>query len=127
MLYSTITYCILFKCLECPIEKLQVENKNSVRPMQPTFNSSFSSPTDTSQLSGVTLTSATLIESYYYIPSAPPAPWVEVCTCPPGFVGQFCEQCAPGFTRDNPNGGPYSPCVPCNCNHHGTCHPETGL
>ncbi|KAM9441406.1 laminin subunit gamma-3 isoform 2-T2 [Clarias gariepinus] len=81
----------------------------------------------TSQLSGVTLTSATVVESYYYIPSAPPAPWVEVCTCPPGFIGQFCEQCAPGFTRDNPNGGPYSPCVPCNCNHHGTCHPETGV
>ncbi|XP_047665497.1 laminin subunit gamma-3 [Tachysurus fulvidraco] len=81
----------------------------------------------TSQLSGVTLTSATLVESYSNTPLTPPAPWVEVCTCPLGFMGQFCELCAPGFTRDRPNGGPYSPCVPCDCNQHGTCHPETGV
>ncbi|XP_026777854.3 laminin subunit gamma-3 [Pangasianodon hypophthalmus] len=81
----------------------------------------------TSQLSGVTLTSATLAEPYSDIHLAPPAPWVEMCACPPGFMGQFCELCAPGFTRDSPNGGPYSPCVPCNCNQHGTCHPETGV
>ncbi|GAA6072493.1 laminin subunit gamma-3 [Tachysurus ichikawai] len=81
----------------------------------------------TSQLSGVTLTSATLAESYSDTPLTRPAPWVEVCTCPLGFMGQFCELCAPGFTRDRPNGGPYSPCIPCECNQHGTCHPETGL
>ncbi|KAI5089365.1 laminin subunit gamma-3, partial [Silurus meridionalis] len=81
----------------------------------------------TSQLSGVTLTSATLTESYSDIPLTAPAPWVEVCACPLGFIGQFCELCAPGFTRASPNGGPYSPCVPCNCNQHGLCHPETGV
>uniref|UniRef100_A0A9J8CNP5 Laminin, gamma 3 n=1 Tax=Cyprinus carpio carpio TaxID=630221 RepID=A0A9J8CNP5_CYPCA len=55
------------------------------------------------------------------------ASWVEECSCPRGFTGQFCEHCATGFTRETPNGGPLSPCVPCNCNQHGTCHPETGV
>ncbi|TKS84729.1 Laminin subunit gamma-3 [Collichthys lucidus] len=58
--------------------------------------------------------------------SSPPAPWVESCSCPPGFAGQFCERCAPGFTREDPGRGTFSTCVPCNCHRHGTCHPETG-
>ncbi|XP_076867326.1 laminin subunit gamma-3 [Brachyhypopomus gauderio] len=78
----------------------------------------------TSQLSGVTLTSATLDG---HAPYQPLAPGVEACTCPLGFTGQFCERCAPGFTRETPSGGPYSSCVPCSCNKHGTCHPETGV
>ncbi|CAJ1070265.1 laminin subunit gamma-3 isoform X1 [Xyrichtys novacula] len=77
----------------------------------------------TSQLAEVTLTSASMSSS----PAGPPAPWVESCSCPLGFAGQFCEQCVPGFTRENPDGGPLSPCVPCNCHQHGTCHPETGV
>uniref|UniRef100_A0A3Q1H167 Laminin, gamma 3 n=1 Tax=Acanthochromis polyacanthus TaxID=80966 RepID=A0A3Q1H167_9TELE len=77
----------------------------------------------TSQLAGVTLTSAFSSSS----PASPPVPWVESCSCPPGFVGQFCEQCAPGFTREDPSRGPLSTCVPCNCHNHGTCHPETGV
>ncbi|XP_023279771.1 laminin subunit gamma-3 [Seriola lalandi dorsalis] len=77
----------------------------------------------TSQLADVTLTSA-LISSG---PASPPAPWVESCSCPPGFTGQFCERCAPGFTWEVPGRGPLSTCVPCNCHHHGTCHPETGV
>uniref|UniRef100_A0A4W5Q2S6 Laminin, gamma 3 n=1 Tax=Hucho hucho TaxID=62062 RepID=A0A4W5Q2S6_9TELE len=81
---------------------------------------------DTSQLSGVTLASAAPFSSPV-TPSTPPAPWVEVCTCPPGFRGQFCEYCAPGFTREVPNGGPLSPCVPCTCHQHGPCHSETGV
>ncbi|TSP36071.1 Laminin subunit gamma-3 [Bagarius yarrelli] len=89
--------------------------------------SSLAPLTDTSQLSGVTLMSATPTESFTNIPLTPPAPWVEVCACPLGFMGQFCELCAPGFTRDSPNDGPYSPCVPCDCNQHGMCHPETGV
>ncbi|KAM5148303.1 laminin subunit gamma-1 [Mantella aurantiaca] len=57
-----------------------------------------------------------------------PAPWVEVCSCPVGYIGQFCESCAPGYRRENPNLGPYSPCVLCTCNRHSdTCDPETGL
>uniref|UniRef100_A0A8B9L850 Laminin subunit gamma-3 n=1 Tax=Astyanax mexicanus TaxID=7994 RepID=A0A8B9L850_ASTMX len=85
------------------------------------------SPTDTSQLSGVSLASAFPIAYPSDSSRGPLAPWVEMCTCPPGFMGQFCEQCAPGFTRETPNTGPFSRCVPCDCNQHGTCHPETGV
>ncbi|XP_072530162.1 laminin subunit gamma-3 isoform X2 [Salminus brasiliensis] len=81
----------------------------------------------TSQLSGVSLTSAFPIAYPSDSSRGPHAPWVEMCTCPLGFTGQFCELCAPGFTRETPNAGPFSRCVPCNCNQHGTCHPETGL
>ncbi|XP_067340922.1 laminin subunit gamma-3 [Channa argus] len=77
----------------------------------------------TSQLTGVTLTSAVISSGSAH----PPAPWVETCSCPPGFAGQYCEECAPGFTREVPGSGPLSSCVPCNCHQHGTCHPETGL
>lgn len=77
----------------------------------------------TSQLAGVTLTSAFISTGA----ASPPAPWVEYCSCPMSFTGQFCEQCAPGFTREQPGRGPLSACVPCNCHHHGACHPETGV
>uniref|UniRef100_H3D7F3 Laminin, gamma 3 n=1 Tax=Tetraodon nigroviridis TaxID=99883 RepID=H3D7F3_TETNG len=77
----------------------------------------------TSQLASVTLTSAAISADL----SGPRAPWVESCSCPPGFAGQFCEQCAPGFTRQDPGRGPLSPCVPCDCHQHGTCHQETGV
>ncbi|KAM6170617.1 laminin subunit gamma-3 isoform 2-T2 [Rhynchocyon petersi] len=56
----------------------------------------------------------------------PPASWVETCSCPQGYTGQFCESCAPGYKRETPMGGPYSSCVPCTCNQHGTCDPNTG-
>ncbi|KAK2819369.1 hypothetical protein Q5P01_024930 [Channa striata] len=77
----------------------------------------------TSQLTEVTLTSAVTSSGQ----ADPPAPWVETCSCPTGFTGQYCEQCAPGFTRESSGSGPLSTCVPCNCHQHGTCHPETGL
>ncbi|XP_009997287.1 PREDICTED: laminin subunit gamma-3 [Chaetura pelagica] len=54
------------------------------------------------------------------------AGWVEECTCPPGYAGQFCQSCAPGFKREIPFGNPFSSCVPCTCNQHGDCHPLTG-
>uniref|UniRef100_A0A672HK63 Laminin, gamma 3 n=1 Tax=Salarias fasciatus TaxID=181472 RepID=A0A672HK63_SALFA len=77
----------------------------------------------TSQLAGVTLTSAFIPSG----PASPAAPWVESCSCPLGFTGQFCERCLSGFTREDPSRGPLSPCVPCNCHQHGSCHPETGV
>lgn len=56
------------------------------------------------------------------------ADWVEHCDCPHGYVGQFCESCAPGFHHDPPNGGPFALCIPCNCNNHADiCEAETGI
>lgn len=56
-----------------------------------------------------------------------PAHWVEKCTCPTGYLGQFCERCAAGYRRETPTQGPYSSCVPCICNGHSdSCNPETG-
>uniref|UniRef100_A0A7M4FT88 Laminin subunit gamma 3 n=1 Tax=Crocodylus porosus TaxID=8502 RepID=A0A7M4FT88_CROPO len=55
-----------------------------------------------------------------------PASWVEDCVCPQGYVGQFCDSCAPGFKREAPFGGPFSSCIPCTCNQHGSCDPNTG-
>ncbi|NXN75765.1 LAMC2 protein, partial [Himantopus himantopus] len=54
------------------------------------------------------------------------APWVEHCECPVGYQGQFCERCAPGYRRDAPGMGPFSICVPCNCQGGGICDPDTG-
>ncbi|NXX94100.1 LAMC3 protein, partial [Centropus bengalensis] len=56
----------------------------------------------------------------------PRAAWVEECTCPPGYAGQFCQSCAPGFKREIPFGGPFVSCVPCTCSQHGDCHPVSG-
>ncbi|XP_053805918.1 laminin subunit gamma-1 [Vidua chalybeata] len=56
-----------------------------------------------------------------------PVAWVESCSCPVGYEGQFCERCTAGYRRETPSLGPYSPCVPCTCNGHSeTCDPETG-
>lgn len=46
--------------------------------------------------------------------------------CPPGYTGQFCQSCAPGFKREIPFGGPFISCVPCTCNQHGDCDPLGG-
>ncbi|CAG9855706.1 unnamed protein product [Phyllotreta striolata] len=56
-----------------------------------------------------------------------PALWVESCACPTGYVGQYCESCAPGFRHSPALGGPFMPCVPCDCNNHAEiCDSETG-
>ncbi|XP_046998702.1 laminin subunit gamma-1 isoform X2 [Schistocerca americana] len=56
-----------------------------------------------------------------------PARWIESCRCLAGYVGQFCESCEPGFRHEPANGGPFAPCVPCNCNGHADiCDAETG-
>ncbi|KFR14673.1 Laminin subunit gamma-1, partial [Opisthocomus hoazin] len=57
-----------------------------------------------------------------------PVAWVESCSCPVGYEGQFCERCSSGYRRETPSLGPYSTCVPCMCNGHSeTCEPETGV
>lgn len=53
--------------------------------------------------------------------------WIEQCECPTGYVGQFCESCAPGFRHSPSLGGPFMPCIPCDCNKHADiCDSETG-
>ncbi|XP_061913004.1 laminin subunit gamma-3 [Entelurus aequoreus] len=81
-------------------------------------------PDYTPQLAEVRLTSASPATD---AATGSPAPWVESCSCPIGFGGQFCERCGPDFTRESPGAGPFSACVPCNCHQHGTCHLETGV
>ncbi|KAL0851757.1 hypothetical protein ABMA28_000069 [Loxostege sticticalis] len=57
-----------------------------------------------------------------------PANWVEKCSCPKAYVGDYCEECAPGFKHEPANGGPYSACIPCDCNGHAhICDTATGF
>ena len=52
---------------------------------------------------------------------------VEQCRCLAGYIGQFCEDCEPGYRRDPVNGGPHARCVPCNCHGHSDqCDVNTG-
>lgn len=63
--------------------------------------------------------------------SGAPAPWMEQCSCPEGYVGNFCEGCDSGYTRRVRNGGKFSDCVACNCHGHTAgnltrCDPDNG-
>ncbi|XP_076325413.1 terribly reduced optic lobes isoform X10 [Tachypleus tridentatus] len=52
---------------------------------------------------------------------------VEQCVCPPGYIGLSCEECAPGYIRDNSGPG-LGRCTRCNCNGHSeSCDPTTGV
>ena len=52
---------------------------------------------------------------------------IELCRCVEGYVGQFCEDCAPGYLRDPAYGGPLTRCIPCNCHGHSdVCNVNTG-
>ncbi|TKS79273.1 Laminin subunit gamma-2 [Collichthys lucidus] len=85
-----------------------------------------------------------------------PARWVQTCSCPQGYEGEFCERCSDGFTHKNPADGAFStcphckvcqegfygdptgsagiqrPCTPCKCNGHidvtvaGSCDRSSG-
>ncbi|CAG9764671.1 unnamed protein product [Ceutorhynchus assimilis] len=53
--------------------------------------------------------------------------WIELCDCRPGYVGQYCESCAPGYRHTPTMGGPFMNCIPCDCNNHTSiCDSETG-
>ncbi|CAJ1073098.1 laminin subunit gamma-2 [Xyrichtys novacula] len=53
------------------------------------------------------------------------APWVQTCSCPQGYEGDFCERCSAGFRRSVPADGAFSSCEPCSC-RGGSCDPQTG-
>ncbi|XP_076991904.1 laminin subunit alpha-3 isoform X2 [Tamandua tetradactyla] len=52
---------------------------------------------------------------------------VEMCSCPPDYAGDSCQDCSPGYYRDNQ--GLYTGrCVPCNCNGHSNrCQDVSGI
>lgn len=57
----------------------------------------------------------------------PRAYWIESCSCPQGYIGSFCESCAPGYRHNPPGGGSFAECVPCNCNGHADlCDNDSG-
>lgn len=52
---------------------------------------------------------------------------VEQCTCPVGYQGLSCENCAPGYKRSN-SGIYLNLCEPCDCNGHSDeCDSDTGV
>ncbi|XP_046289595.1 laminin subunit alpha-3 isoform X1 [Marmota monax] len=52
---------------------------------------------------------------------------VEMCTCPPDYMGDSCQGCSPGYYRDN-KGSLTGRCVPCNCNGHSNrCQDGSGI
>ena len=52
---------------------------------------------------------------------------VEECSCPVGYKGLSCEDCAPGYTRSS-DGLYLGLCQPCQCyGHSAICHAETGV
>ncbi|KAL3055765.1 hypothetical protein OYC64_018452 [Pagothenia borchgrevinki] len=57
--------------------------------------------------------------------AGPPAGWVQTCSCPTGYDGDFCDGCSAGFRRSAPADGAFSPCEPCSC-RGGSCDPLTG-
>ncbi|XP_035223568.1 laminin subunit alpha-like, partial [Stegodyphus dumicola] len=61
-----------------------------------------------------------------FVADAPQALRVELCQCPPSYIGNSCEECAPGYYRSKT--GPYlGYCVPCQCHGHAqTCDVNTG-
>lgn len=52
---------------------------------------------------------------------------VEICSCPPQYTGDSCQECAPGHYREN-KGLYLGRCVPCRCNGHSTrCQDGSGI
>ncbi|XP_072324624.1 laminin subunit alpha-3 isoform X2 [Scyliorhinus torazame] len=55
-----------------------------------------------------------------------PATNVEVCSCPPNYLGDSCQKCGIGNYRER-NGFLLGRCVPCRCHRHsGKCDERSG-
>ncbi|KAK9500538.1 hypothetical protein O3M35_001785 [Rhynocoris fuscipes] len=51
---------------------------------------------------------------------------VEECQCPNGYIGTSCEDCAPGYTRQD-DGINLGTCDPCECGGYSSqCDPDNG-
>jgi len=82
---------------------------------------------NTSDIAGVGFVDSVKLQSAREGSGGTPATNIEQCSCPDGYVGQFCESCAPGYRRDPPGGGSLAQCIPCNCNKHSdACDVTTG-
>jgi len=67
------------------------------------------------------------LESAQQLANGQEADWIEACECPPGYAGQHCQSCAPGFKRNPLGKGPYTGCIPCKCIHDVShCDPASG-
>ncbi|XP_066240429.1 laminin subunit alpha-5 isoform X1 [Saccopteryx leptura] len=57
----------------------------------------------------------------------PPASNVELCMCPANYLGDSCQECAPGYYRDS-KGLFLGRCLPCQCHGHSdVCIPGMGI
>jgi laminin gamma 1 len=82
---------------------------------------------DVGYLSNFALGTASITPDSEAEDGSSPAEWVETCNCTEGFVGQFCESCAPGYRRAVKFGGPLTKCIKCDCHGHSdSCDAESG-
>ncbi|XP_034550802.1 laminin subunit alpha-5 [Notolabrus celidotus] len=58
-----------------------------------------------------------VLEGAENLPSGRHANNVEICMCPANYLGDSCQECAPGYYRDT-IGLFLGKCVPCNCHGH---------
>uniref|UniRef100_A0A6I8PC99 Laminin subunit alpha 3 n=1 Tax=Ornithorhynchus anatinus TaxID=9258 RepID=A0A6I8PC99_ORNAN len=55
------------------------------------------------------------------------APQVERCFCPSDSAGDSCQDCGPGYYRENRE-SPTGPCIRCNCHNHSLrCQDGSGI
>lgn len=90
------------------------------------IKATYTTTTVLTALSDVSLSTATS----RYTGSGARAVEVEQCVCPVGHTGQSCEECTPGYSREQDGGdGAYlGLCQLCQCNGHSEeCHPTTGI
>ncbi|XP_061781861.1 laminin subunit alpha-5 isoform X2 [Nerophis lumbriciformis] len=68
-----------------------------------------------------------VLEGAQSLPAGRHANNVEICMCPANYLGDSCQECAPGYYRDT-IGLFLGKCLPCNCNGHSDlCSHGTGV